>query len=46
MEEHFHKEARTTIGLNDAVLLDDPNDSDAFVENLRKRFKEDVIYVS
>jgi len=46
MEDHLHEEARNTIGVNDAVLLHDPNDSGAFIENLRKRFKGDLIYVS
>lgn len=40
----MHFEARNTIGVNDGVLLDDPNNTDAFIENLRKRFKGDLIY--
>ena len=32
-------------GLHDAVLLD-PIDEESFVDNLRKRYKDDKIYVS
>lgn len=39
-------EDREAVGVPDAVLLDDPNDTDAFIENLRKRFRGDLIYVS
>lgn len=46
MEDHFDKSSRSAIGVNDAVLLDDPNSTDEFIENLRKRFRGDWIYVS
>lgn len=39
-------EDRDAVGVSDAVLLDDPNDTAAFIENLRKRFRGDLIYVS
>jgi len=39
-------EDRDAVGVSDAVLLDDPNDTPAFIENLRKRFRGDLIYVS
>ncbi len=39
-------EDREAVGVSDAVLLDDPNDTAAFIENLRKRFRGDLIYVS
>jgi len=44
MESHL--EDRHRVGVPDAVLLEDYNSEDAFVNNLEKRFKEDVIYVS
>ena len=37
--------ARDVVGVQDFVLLEDFGNIDAFVENLRKRFKEDLIYV-
>ncbi|OXA52598.1 unconventional myosin IC [Folsomia candida] len=37
-------EDRDAVGVSDAVLLDDPNDTAAFIENLRKRFRGDLIY--
>jgi hypothetical protein len=46
MEDQLHLEARNTIGVSDAVLLDDPNNTEAFIENLRKRFSGNLIYVS
>jgi len=38
-------ENRDTIGVADAVLLDDPDNTEEFIENLRKRFRGDIIYV-
>ena len=38
--------ARDHIGVQDFVLLEDYRSEDAFLENLRKRFKSDLIYVS
>ena len=38
-------ESRKRIGVNDAVLLSDTDSPDVFIENLRKRFKADIIYV-
>ena len=37
---------RDRIGVQDFVLLEDFKSEDAFMENLRKRFKERLIYVS
>lgn len=42
MEDHLHKRDHT--GVQDFVLLEDFTNPDAFVENLRKRFQEDLIY--
>lgn len=42
MEHHLHE--RDRVGVQDAVLLEDYTSEDAFVDNLNKRFKEDVIY--
>lgn len=38
--------ARDKIGVQDFVLLEDYRSEGAFMENLRKRFKETLIYVS
>lgn len=38
--------ARDRTGVQDFVLLEDFNSVDAFLDNLRKRFKADLIYVS
>ena len=38
--------ARDKVGVQDFVLLEDFKSEDAFVGNLRKRFKENLIYVS
>ena len=38
--------ARDRIGVQDFVLLEDYKSEDAFIENLQKRFKSDLIYVS
>lgn len=42
MEEELHR--RDHIGVQDFVLLEDFTNPDAFVENLQKRFQEDLIY--
>jgi len=39
-------QARDRIGVQDFVLLEDFQSEDAFLENLRKRFKSSLIYVS
>lgn len=36
---------RDKIGVEDFVLLEDFRSEEAFMENLRKRFKEKLIYV-
>lgn len=38
--------SRDRIGVQDFVLLEDYQNEDAFLENLQKRFKERLIYVS
>ena len=38
--------ARDRIGVQDFVLLEDYKNVDAFLENLRKRFNANLIYVS
>ncbi|XP_030750397.1 unconventional myosin IC isoform X1 [Sitophilus oryzae] len=42
MESHL--EHRDRVGVQDAVLLEDYTNEKAFIENLQKRFNEDVIY--
>uniref|UniRef100_A0A6P7GQK3 Unconventional myosin IC n=1 Tax=Diabrotica virgifera virgifera TaxID=50390 RepID=A0A6P7GQK3_DIAVI len=42
MEHHLYD--RDRVGVQDAVLLEDYTNQDVFVDNLQKRFKEDVIY--
>ncbi|KAF7269721.1 hypothetical protein GWI33_017239 [Rhynchophorus ferrugineus] len=42
MESHL--EHRDRVGVQDAVLLEDYTNERAFIENLQKRFKENVIY--
>lgn len=37
---------RDRVGVQDAVLLEDYTSEEAFVDNLQKRFKENIIYVS
>lgn len=37
---------RDRVGVQDAVLLEDYTSDAAFVDNLHKRFGEDIIYVS
>lgn len=43
MESHLHD--RDRVGVQDAVLLEDYTNENAFVDNLNKRFKENIIYV-
>lgn len=38
--------ARDRVGIQDFVLLDAHNSETAFLDNLKKRFSEDLIYVS
>ncbi|KAK9503588.1 hypothetical protein O3M35_010117 [Rhynocoris fuscipes] len=42
MEKSLHE--RDRVGVQDSVLLDDYRNEKTFVENLRKRFKENIIY--
>lgn len=44
MEKGLHE--RDIVGLQDFVLLEDCNSETAFIENLKKRFHADLIYVS
>lgn len=44
MENELH--ARDRVGVEDFVLLEDYTDTNAFIDNLKKRFKENLIYVS
>lgn len=37
--------ARDRVGVQDFVLLENYTSEAAFIENLRKRFKENLIYV-
>ena len=37
---------RDRVGVDDCILLDDYRNRELFIENLRKRFNEDIIYVS
>ncbi|KAL0193823.1 hypothetical protein M9458_012119, partial [Cirrhinus mrigala] len=37
--------ARDRVGIQDFVLLDAHNSETAFLDNLKKRFTEDLIYV-
>lgn len=39
-------EDRDRVGVQDAVLLENYTSEKAFVDNLEKRFKENIIYVS
>lgn len=43
MENLLH--ARDKVGVQDFVLLEKYTDENAFVENLKKRFQEKLIYV-
>ncbi len=38
--------SRDKVGVQDAVLLEDHESEDAFVGNLEKRYRENLIYVS
>jgi len=38
--------ARDVVGVEDFVLLEDFGNISAFVDNLRKRFRKSLIYVS
>lgn len=42
----IHLEHRDRVGVADAVLLENYTSENAFVDNLEKRFKENLIYVS
>jgi myosin-1 len=42
MEQELYE--RDRVGLQDQVLLEDYRSEDAFIENLKKRFKENLIY--
>lgn len=44
MEQDLH--ARDRVGVQDFVLLHDHTSEAEFIENLQKRSKEDLIYVS
>ena len=44
MESALHQ--RDHIGVQDSVLLENYESEDTFLENLRKRFKANLIYVS
>lgn len=44
MERDLH--ARDRVGVQDFVLLEDFKSEAAFIENLQKRSKEDLIYVN
>lgn len=37
--------ARDRVGVQDFVLLENHNSEAAFIENLRRRFRENLIYV-
>ena len=38
--------ARDTAGVQNCLLLEDYNSEDVFLDNLKKRFKSNLIYVS
>lgn len=44
MEHGLHE--RDRVGLQDFILLEDYKSEHAFIDNLRKRFQENIIYVS
>lgn len=44
MERELH--ARDKVGVQDFVLLENYTSEDAFIDNLQKRSKEDLIYVN
>lgn len=37
---------RDRVGVEDAILLEDYTNPEVFIDNLQKRFKENLIYVS
>lgn len=43
MESGLH--IRDKVGLQDFLLLENYRDEESFIENLRKRYYEDLIYV-
>lgn len=43
MEKELHE--RDRVGLQDQVLLENFENDKDFIENLRKRFQENIIYV-
>lgn len=45
METLDNLHQRDKVGVDDFVLLENFEDKDAFLENLRKRYKENIIYV-
>lgn len=44
MENQLH--VRDRVGVQDFVLLEDHTKESSFINNLRKRFRENLIYVS
>lgn len=44
MEKHLHE--RDAVGLQDFLLLEDFQNENAFIDNLKKRFEVNLIYVS
>lgn len=44
MERELHE--RDRVGVQDFVLLENFQSEEAFIDNLRKRFLENIIYVS
>lgn len=43
MEKGLHE--RDLVGLQDFILLENYQSDDAFIDNLKKRFQENLIYV-
>ena len=46
METLDNLHQRDKVGVDDFVLLEDFENKDSFLENLQKRYKENIIYVS
>lgn len=46
METLDNLHQRDKVGVDDFVLLENFEDKGAFLENLQKRYKENIIYVS
>lgn len=44
MEKNLHN--RDLVGVQDFILLENFQSEEAFIDNLRKRYKENLIYVS